>query len=80
MGLIVTRRPQERLFIGKDVIVTVLSVKGCQVRIDITAPKSVLVLREEVAIRLAQEEAAAVMRGELDNDPVAIPDAPWAAP
>lgn len=68
MGLIVSRRPQERIFIGPDIIVTVLSVKGSQVRIDIVAPKYIPVNREEVAIRQAQELAAAAMTGKEDDD------------
>ncbi len=47
--LILTRRIRERLMIGDNITITVLSVKHGQVRIGIDAPKDVLVLREEVA-------------------------------
>lgn len=47
--LILTRRIGENLRIGDDVIVTVLGTKGKQARIGITAPASVVVLREEIA-------------------------------
>jgi carbon storage regulator len=56
--LILTRRIGESLKIGADVTVTVMAVKGTQVRIGIDAPKDVAVLREEVADRNKQEEAA----------------------
>ena len=46
--LILTRRAGETLVIGDDVTITVLEVKGSQVRIGINAPKSVSVHREEI--------------------------------
>ena len=49
--LILTRRPGEALMIGPDVTVRVLCIKGTQVRIGITAPKTVHVLREELQER-----------------------------
>lgn len=52
--LILTRRTGETLMIGGDVTVTVLGVKGNQVRIGINAPKDVPVHREEIAERIAQ--------------------------
>jgi carbon storage regulator len=53
--LILTRRVGETLMIGTDVTVTVLSVKGNQVRIGINAPKNVAVHREEVFARISRE-------------------------
>lgn len=53
--LILTRRPSETICIGPQVKVTVLSVKGGQVRIGIDAPKDVEVDREEIAIRKRNE-------------------------
>lgn len=46
--LILTRRENEALVIGEDIVVTVMGIKGNQVRIGIDAPKDVLVLREEL--------------------------------
>ncbi len=46
--LVLTRRIQESIMIGDDVTVTVLSVKGNQVRLGIDAPKEVEVHREEI--------------------------------
>ena len=54
--LILTRRVGETIMIGNDVTVTVLGVKGNQVRIGIVAPKDVVVDREEVAERKRKEQ------------------------
>ncbi len=56
--LILTRRPAETLRIGEDIAVTVLGIKGNQVRIGITAPSSVNILREELVRRDAAGESA----------------------
>ncbi|MHB8477631.1 MAG: carbon storage regulator CsrA [Steroidobacteraceae bacterium] len=57
--LILTRRMGEMLRIGEDVSVTVLGVKGNQVRLGISAPNDVAVHREEIFRRIAEEEQAA---------------------
>ncbi len=54
--LILTRRVGETVRIGDDVTVTVLSVKGTQVRIGIDAPKTVVVHREEIFERIQREQ------------------------
>lgn len=56
--LILTRRVGETIVIGDDIIVTVLGIKGNQVRIGINAPKDVTVHREEIYQRIQQEKNA----------------------
>ena len=53
--LILTRRKGESLMIGDEVTVTVLGVKGSQVRIGVRAPKRVSVHREEIFRRIQTE-------------------------
>ena len=54
--LILTRRVGETLMVGDDVTVTVLGVKGNQVRIGVNAPKNVAVHREEIYERIKDEQ------------------------
>jgi carbon storage regulator len=63
--LILTRRVGETVMIGDDVAVTVLGVKGNQVRVGIKAPKDTPVHREEIfeRIRRENEELPSVVNG-----------------
>ena len=60
--LILTRRIGERIVIGDDVTVSVLGVKGNQIRVGIEAPREVPVHREEIYQRILKERAEGVGR------------------
>ncbi len=53
--LILTRRVTESLMIGDDVTITILGIKGNQVRVGVQAPKELAVHREEVFYRIREE-------------------------
>lgn len=68
--LILTRRTGETVMIGNDVTLTVLGVKGNQVRLGINAPRSVPVHREEIYERIKRE-----LQGEdVDGNTVPVDD------
>ena len=66
--LILTRRIGESLRIGDEVSVTVLGIKGSQVRIGVNAPKSVSVHREEVYDRINDESSKKSDNAEENSD------------
>jgi len=57
--LVLSRRPGESITIGDDVVVTIISVAGGQVRLGISAPRNVQILREEVFTVMQEENQAA---------------------
>lgn len=69
--LVLSRRANESIVIGGEVVVTVLEVRGDQVRLGIDAPKSVTVHREEVhaEIQRANQAAAEVRSADLGRLP-----------
>ena len=66
--LILTRRVGETLMIGDEVTVTVLGVKGNQVRIGVNAPKHVAVHREEIYERIQREQEQGGNRAADSHD------------
>ena len=59
--LVLTRRPNQSIMIGDDIVVTVLEVKGDQIRLGISAPRHVQVFREEVLVALQEANRSAVL-------------------
>ena len=67
--LILTRKIGETLMIGDQVEVTILSIKGNQVRIGVNAPKEIPVHREEIYARIKREQAG--------QDGTVVPEEDW---
>lgn len=59
--LVLTRRPNQSIMIGDDIVLTVLEVKGDQIRVGISAPRHVQVFREEVLVALQEANRSAVL-------------------
>jgi carbon storage regulator len=76
--LVLTRRANQSIVIGRDVTVTVLEIRGDQVRLGISAPRSVSVHREEVWLELekANREAASPAASALEQLKGVRPDPP----
>ncbi len=66
--LILTRRAGETVMVGSDVTITVLGVKGNQVRIGINAPKDIAVHREEIYERIQNEKRAKDAEAPVDEE------------
>ena len=65
--LILTRRVGESVVIGDDVDVTVLGVKGNQVRLGVKAPREIAVHREEIYQRIRRENENSGANGQFQN-------------
>ncbi len=65
--LILTRRVGETLMIGDDITVTVLGVKGNQVRVGVNAPRNVAVHREEIYERIREDDQPDQIRSQTGS-------------
>ena len=54
--LVLSRKAEESMYIGDDIKITVLDIRGGQVRIGITAPQEIKIHREEVYNRISRED------------------------
>lgn len=77
--LVLTRRPGESIVIGQDIVITVIEVKGGQVKIGIDAPRDIDVYREEIYEQVRQEHLAAIanvdeIRKVVQGQPKSKPD------
>jgi carbon storage regulator len=64
--LILTRKSGEGLFIGDDIRITILEIRGKQIRLGIEAPTNIIVLRDEIYQRIQEENLQAA--GAQDKD------------
>ena len=67
--LVLTRRPDQSILVGRDIVITVLEVRGDQVRVGISAPAEIAIRREELVIELdaTVEFEALVKDGEAPD-------------
>ncbi|NLG33120.1 MAG: carbon storage regulator CsrA [Syntrophomonadaceae bacterium] len=67
--LILTRKINEAIIIGRDIKITVISVDGNQVKLGITAPNNLSIFREEIIDAIKQENLSAAGISSIDLDP-----------
>ena len=72
--LILTRKEGESLRLGDDITVTVVSVKGGNVRVGITAPRELAVHREEIYQKISEDEAASSPKPGSSPEPARSPE------
>ena len=72
--LILTRRAGESVHIGDDMKITVFSIQGKQVKLGITVPENIVVYREEVYLRVMEENRQALL---ADNNDLLAAAALW---
>jgi carbon storage regulator len=72
--LILSRRPGESVHVGDDIKITVLSIKGQQIKIGLEVPERTPVYREEIYMKVRSQNASAL---ELDNNDLLVAAALW---
>ena len=66
--LVLTRRTNQSIKIGDDIEITVIEVRGDQVRLGITAPRDIAVHRKEIYLQIQQENVKAARASTADDD------------
>ena len=74
--LVLSRREAQSIVIGGNVVVTVVSVRGDQVRLGIEAPRSVTVHRQEVALAIEEANKEALAPANVDPSNLPMPGSP----
>ncbi|MCP3993188.1 MAG: carbon storage regulator CsrA [Actinomycetia bacterium] len=74
--LVLSRRQAQSIVIGGDIVITVVSIRGDQVRIGIDAPRSVAVHRQEVAIAIEAANKEALASADIDPSVLPSPATP----
>jgi carbon storage regulator len=69
--LVLTRRQGESIVVGQNIVITVVEIKGGQVRIGISAPRDVQVHRQEIFEQVRAENVAAVASARVARDALA---------
>lgn len=72
--LILSRRPGESVHVGDDIKITILSIKGQQIKLGLEVPEHMTVYREEIYLRVQTQNASAL---ELDNNDLMMAAAIW---
>ena len=78
--LVLSRRESQSIVIGKDIVITVVSIRGDQVRIGIDAPRSVVVHRHEVAMAIEAANREALAAPDVDPHDLPNPGARATSP
>lgn len=69
--LVLTRRQGESIVVGQNIVITVVEIKGGQVRIGISAPRDVQVHRQEIFEQVRAENAAAIASARIAREALA---------
>jgi carbon storage regulator len=72
--LILSRRPGESVHVGDDIKITVLSIKGQQIKIGLDVPENMPVYREEIYLKVRSQNASAL---DLDNNDLMMAATLW---
>jgi carbon storage regulator len=72
--LILSRRPGESVHLGDDIKITILSIKGQQIKLGLDVPEHMPVYREEIYLKVQTQNASAL---ELDNNDLMMAAAIW---